>query len=344
MKVLVTGGAGYIGSHTCVSLIENGHEVIIADNFCNSDISVIEKIEIITGIKPSLYECDLCDKDAVHSIFETENNSKTGQIEAVIHFAGYKAVGESVSQPLKYYHNNILSTINLLDEMSMHEVKSFIFSSSATVYSTPQLDELLKQHPDGITEDFPLGTTNPYGRTKLMIEQILNDLYTSDNSWNIGILRYFNPIGAHESGLIGENPKGIPNNLLPYVAKVAIGELPVLNVFGNDYSTPDGTCIRDYVHVMDVAAGHIALLGNLYGLSVYNLGTGEGYSVLDVINTFEAVSGKIINFSIAERRAGDIPISYANVSKAKKELQWTATRDLYNMCKTAWLFLKNNQI
>lgn len=339
MKVLVTGGAGYIGSHTSAALLESGYDVVIADNFYNSSADVIDKIEKITGKRLSVYECDICNKSALKMIFEEER--KKAEIDCVIHFAGYKAVGESVSEPLKYYRNNIDSTLNLLNVMGEHNVKNLVFSSSAAVYSTDKLAELLKEHVGGITEDFPLGAANPYGMTKLMIENILRDVFESDKTWNIGILRYFNPIGAHSSGLLGENPKGIPNNLLPYIAKVAGGELPYLNVYGNDYDTHDGTCIRDYIHVMDLAEGHIAMLKNLDGLSVYNLGTGRGYSVLDIVRAFENACGRKIDIRIAERRAGDIPASYANAEKAKHELGWCAARELSVMCADAWRFQKN---
>lgn len=339
MKVLVAGGAGYIGSHTSVVLLENGYDVVIADNFCNSSPDIIDKIKRITEKRPKIYECDVCDHSALEVIFEEER--KTAKFDCVIHFAGYKAVGESVSEPLKYYQNNIDSTLNLLNVMNEYNVKNLVFSSSAAVYSTDKLADLLKENTGGITEDFPLGSTNPYGMTKLIIENILRDVFEADKTWNIGILRYFNPIGAHPSGLIGENPKGIPNNLLPYIAKVASGELPYLNVYGDDYDTPDGTCIRDYIHVMDLAEGHIAMLNNLNGLSVYNLGTGRGYSVLDMVKTFEKVNNIEVPYKISKRRNGDIAVSFANSEKAKIELKWSAHKDITSMCGDAWNFMNN---
>ena len=339
MKVLVTGGAGYIGSHTSVRLLENLYEVIIADNFYNSSPEVIDKIEIITGKRPKLYECDIRSRDELRTVFKKE--AQTGEIDFVIHFAGYKAVGESVEKPLMYYDNNVLQTVALLEVMAERSVKNLVFSSSAAVYSTSALEDLLKKHPSGISEDFPLGAANPYGRTKLIIENILRDVFYADKSWNIGILRYFNPIGAHPSGLIGENPRGVPNNLLPYIARVASGELARLNVYGGDYDTPDGTCIRDYIHIMDLAEGHIAMLSHLDGLSVYNLGTGRGYSVLDIVKIFEKANGIKVPYKISERREGDIPISFANSKKAERQLNWLAQRDIAAMCKDAWKFKKN---
>ena len=323
MKILLTGGAGYIGSHTAVELINAGHSVVIVDNLCNSSEEVIKRIEKITGVKDvSFYKKDL--REDISDIFS--NND----FDACIHFAGLKAVGESVSFPLRYYDNNLISTINLLKELKAHNCKKIIFSSSATVYGTPA------EIP--ITENCPKGTcTNPYGWTKSMIEQILTDLYSSDSSWNVVILRYFNPVGAHSSGLIGENPKGIPNNLMPYITQVASGRLEKLHVFGNDYDTPDGTGIRDYIHVVDLAKGHVAALNALNkGLSVYNLGTGRGYSVLEMVKTFEKVNNLKIPFVIEGRRPGDIGICYSDPSKAMRELNWKAEYGLEEMCRDSW--------
>ncbi len=326
MSVLVTGGTGYIGSHTCVDFIEKGQEVVILDNLCNSKIEVLDYIEKITGIRPKFYQCDILDKEGMKKIFD-END-----IDTVIHFAGLKAVGESVEKPIEYYHNNITGTLNLIDEMRAHNCFKLVFSSSATVYGKP------KSVP--IKEDFPLSTTNPYGTTKLYIEQILKDLCVADKRFSVVLLRYFNPIGAHESGLIGDNPNGIPNNLMPYVTRVAKGILPHLNVFGNDYETADGTGVRDYIHVLDLAAGHYAALKALSdpGVSIYNLGTGNGVSVLDIINTFERVTGVKIPYQIAPRRPGDIAECFADASKAEFELGWKATRGLDDMCASAWNF------
>ena len=326
MSVLVTGGTGYIGSHTCVDFIEKGQEVVIMDNLCNSKIEVLDYIEKITGIRPKFYECDLLDKEGMKKIFD-EN-----PIDTVIHFAGLKAVGESVAKPIEYYKNNITGTLNLIEEMRDHNCFRLVFSSSATVYGKP------KSVP--IKEDFPLSTTNPYGTTKLYIEQILKDLCVADNRFSVVLLRYFNPIGAHASGLIGDNPNGIPNNLMPYVTRVAKGVLPHLNVFGNDYETADGTGVRDFIHVLDLAAGHYAALKALEtpGVSIYNLGTGNGISVLDIINTFERVTGIKIPYQIAPRRPGDIAECYADASKAEFELGWKATRGLDEMCASAWNF------
>ena len=326
MSILVTGGTGYIGSHTCVDFIEKGKEVIIMDNLCNSKIEVLDYIEKITNVRPKFYECDLLDKEGMKKIFD-END-----IDTVIHFAGLKAVGESVAKPIEYYKNNITGTLNLIEEMRDHNCFNLVFSSSATVYGKP------KSVP--IKEDFPLSTTNPYGTTKLYIEQILKDLCVADNRFSVVLLRYFNPIGAHSSGLIGDNPNGIPNNLMPYVTRVAKGVLPHLNVFGNDYETADGTGVRDYIHVLDLAAGHYAALKALAtpGVSIYNLGTGNGISVLDIINTFERVTGIKIPYQIADRRPGDIAECYADASKAEEELGWKATRGLDEMCASAWNF------
>lgn len=329
MKILVTGGAGYIASHTNVVLLNSGYDVVAVDNFSNSNIESVKNVEKITGKTITFYEGDVCDKDILRKIF-TEN-----AIDAVIHFAGLKAVGESCAMPIKYYQNNLISTLSLLEVMKEFNVKKFVFSSSATVYGTPE------RLP--IDEECSLSTTNPYGSTKLMIEEILRYVYASDNSWHIVLLRYFNPVGAHESGLIGEDPKGIPNNLMPYVAKVAHGELPYLNVFGNDYDTPDGTGVRDYIHVMDLAEGHLAALEYIdnYGVEPINLGTGVGYSVLDMVKAFEKASGKPIPYKIAPRRPGDIATCYALPDKAKKEIKWSAKRNLDDMCRDLWNFQKN---
>lgn len=326
MKVLVTGGAGYIASHTNVALLNAGYEVVAVDNFSNSNIDAVRNVEKITGKTITFYEGDVCDPEMLERIF-TEND-----ICAVIHFAGLKAVGESCQKPLLYYHNNLMSTITLLETMVKHNVKRFVFSSSATVYGTPE------RLP--IDEECSLSTTNPYGSTKLMIEDILRDVYKADQSWHILLLRYFNPVGAHESGLIGEDPKGIPNNLMPYVAKVAHGELPCLSVFGNDYDTPDGTGVRDYIHVMDLAEGHLAALEYIdnYGVEAVNLGTGVGYSVLDMVKAFERASGRPVPYKIAPRRAGDIATCYASPEKARKELKWEAKRNLDDMCRDLWRF------
>ena len=329
--ILVTGGAGFIGSHTCVELLNAGYEVVIADNFCNSKPEAVKRIEKITRKSVKLYEADLLDRCAVEKIFD-EN-----KIDAVIHFAGLKAVGESVSIPLTYYHNNITGTLILCEVMAKHNVKKIVFSSSATVYGSP------KTVP--IKEDFPLSTTNPYGSTKLMIENILKDLYVSDSEWSIALLRYFNPIGAHESGLLGEDPNGIPNNLVPYIAQVALGKLECLSVFGNDYPTHDGTGVRDYIHVVDLSQGHIKALEkimNTKGVEAYNLGTGTGYSVLDVVNAYSKASGVDVKYKIAKRRPGDIAECYADPTKSKNELGWSAKLDLNKMCEDSWNFTKKN--
>lgn len=331
MKILVTGGCGFIGSHTCVELLDNNYEVVIIDNLSNSKEDVVNKIEKITNKKLKFYKGDVRDKALLEKIFDDEN------IDAVIHFAGYKAVGESVSKPLMYYHNNLLSTINLCEVMKEKNCKKLVFSSSATVYGKP------KSLP--IREDFPLSTTNPYGTTKLMIEQILKDLYISDNDWSIAVLRYFNPIGAHESGLIGENPNDIPNNLMPYIVKVATKELPILNVFGNDYDTHDGTGVRDYIHVVDLAKGHIKAIEKIdkdKGIDYYNLGTGTGYSVLDLVNTFQKVNNIEVKYQIVDRRPGDIDACYADPTYAKEHLNWQAEKNIEDMCRDAYNFVKNN--
>ena len=326
MKVLVTGGAGYIATHTDVCLLNAGYEVVAVDNFSNSSYESIESVEKITGKKVIFYEGDVADKAVLEKIFSEH------KIDAVIHFAGLKAVGESCAKPLLYYRNNLDSTLTLLETMVKYDVKRFVFSSSATVYGTPERLPL--------DEECRLSTTNPYGSTKLMIENILRDVYAADNSFHILLLRYFNPVGAHESGLIGEDPKGIPNNLMPYVAKVAHGELPYLNVFGNDYPTPDGTGVRDYIHVMDLAEGHLAALEHIdnYGVEAINLGTGVGYSVLDMVKAFEKASGRPVPYKIAPRRAGDIASCYASPEKAAKELNWRAKRNLEDMCRDLWNF------
>lgn len=331
MKVLVTGGAGYIATHTDVVLLEKGYEVVAVDNFSNSSYQAIENVEKITRKKVKFYEGDVCDKALLDKIF-SEN-----KIDAVIHFAGLKAVGESVAKPILYYENNIMSTLALLEIMTKYNVKKLVFSSSATVYGTPERLPL--------DEECRLSTTNPYGATKLVIEDLLRYVYTSDNSWHILLLRYFNPVGAHESGLIGEDPAGIPNNLMPYVAKVAAGELPFLKVYGNDYDTLDGTGVRDYIHVMDLAEGHIAALENIekYGVDAINLGTGVGYSVLDMVKAFEKASGRPVKYEIRERRPGDIATCYASPDKAKKELNWEAKRNLEDMCQDLWNFQRNKK-
>ena len=327
--ILVTGGLGYIGSHTVVELLDNNYDVVIIDNLSNSKIEVLDKLKKITGKDIKFYQNDVCDKEALRKIFN-ENN-----IDGVIHFAGFKAVGESVAKPLMYYRNNIDSTLTLLEVMAEYSCYNIIFSSSATVYGNP------KSLP--IYEDFPLSTTNPYGTTKLFIEYILNDLYVSDNNWNITILRYFNPIGAHKSGLIGEDPNGIPNNLMPYIVKVATGELPILSIFGDDYNTSDGTGVRDYIHVVDLARGHVLALNNKEkGVKIYNLGTGKGTSVLELVNAFEKVNNITINKKIAPRRPGDIDSCYAACDKAFKELGFKAEKTVDEMCRDSYNFVKNN--
>ncbi len=335
MKVLVTGGAGYIGSHTCVSLLESGYEVVIVDNLVNSKQEAVRRVEEIAGKKVAFYEKDVCDKQAMEEIFNKEN------IGAVIHFAGLKAVGESVRLPLRYYQNNLTSTLVLLEVMKEHGVHNLVFSSSATVYGDPATVP--------ITEEFPLSTTNPYGSTKLMIEMILKDIAKADPEFNPILLRYFNPIGAHESGRIGEDPNGIPNNLVPYITQVAIGKLEKLRVFGDDYPTPDGTGVRDYIHVVDLAEGHVAAL-KLFGedgkancgLRIYNLGTGKGYSVLDMVKAFGKAVGRPIPYEIVARRPGDIPACYADCTKAKKELYWEAKKTLDDMCADSWRWQSQN--
>jgi UDP-glucose 4-epimerase len=331
MHILVTGGAGYIGSHTCVELLNSGHEITVIDNLSNSKPEALNRVQKITGKPVTLLKVDLLDFPALNQVFSTS------KFAAVIHFAGLKAVGESVKQPLRYFENNVTGTINLLKAMSAHNVKNLVFSSSATVYGQP------KTVP--ITEDFPLSVASPYGRTKLMIEQILADLHTSNPTWNIAILRYFNPIGAHPSGLIGEDPQGIPNNLLPYIAQVAVGKLEHLQVFGNDYPTPDGTGIRDYIHVVDLAVGHVKAIDKLTtnpGLVIYNLGTGKGVSVLEIISAFGAASGRPIPYQFAPRRSGDVAQCFADSSKAQRELNWTAQKTLADMCADTWRWQSQN--
>lgn len=332
MRILVTGGAGYIGSHTAVELLNNGHEVVVADNLCNSSEQALNRVKEITGKDLTFYNVDMRDKDALQALFDRED------IDAVIHFAGLKAVGESVSKPVEYYQNNIGGTLNLVEAMRDHGVKNIIFSSSATVYGDPA------QIP--IAENCPKGTcTNPYGWSKWMLEQVLSDLHTADPEWNVVLLRYFNPIGAHESGRIGEDPKGIPNNLLPYVAQVAVGRLKEVGVFGDDYPTPDGTGVRDYIHVVDLARGHVDALKKIRenaGVFICNLGTGKGSSVLDVIHAFEKACGKPIPYRIKPRRAGDIAECYADSSLAEKELGWKAQYDLDDMCASSWKWQSMN--
>ena len=331
MKILVTGGIGYIGSHTCVELLNQGYEVVVFDNLFNAKREVVDKIKEITGKDIIFYEADMTDKESMRPIFEEHT------FDAVIHFAGLKAVGESVQKPLWYYHNNISGTLNLCELMNEYNCKRMIFSSSATVYGSP------KTVP--ITEDFPLSTTNPYGSTKLMLERILSDFCVPDPDWSVVLLRYFNPIGAHESGLIGECPNGIPNNLMPYIMQVAIGQLPCLGVFGNDYDTPDGTGVRDYIHVVDLAKGHVNAVEKVVsttGVNIYNLGTGVGYSVLDIVKNFEEATGVEIPYVIKPRRAGDIATCYADATKAKEELGWTAQYGIKEMCADSWRWQKNN--
>ena len=345
MRILVTGGAGYIGSHTCLELLLAGHEVVVVDNLGNSKEESLARVQQLAGKALEFHKLDLLDRQALTEVF-----AEGSPIDAVIHFAGLKAVGESVAMPLRYYHNNVTGTLVLCDVMGEHGVKNIVFSSSATVYGNPQ------RVP--ITEDFPLNPTNPYGRSKLMIEKILRDLHHADNSWNICSLRYFNPVGAHPSGRIGEDPSGIPNNLFPYIAQVAIGRLPELHVFGNDYPTPDGTGVRDYIHVCDLAVGHINAIERLVphsavvaratmaksapGFQVYNLGAGRGYSVLEVVASFEKACGKAIPYKIVDRRPGDVAICYTDPAKAEAELGWSAARGMDQMCADAWSWQSNN--
>jgi len=331
MAILVTGGAGYIGSHTVVELLQNGYEVVVVDNLSNSKPEALKRVKEITGKDFKFYKVDLLDRDGLEQIF------KENKLEAVIHFAGLKAVGESVSIPLKYYYNNITGTLILCELMQKYGVKKIVFSSSATVYGM--------KNKSPLTEDMPLSTTNPYGSTKLMIEQILRDVYVSDNSWSIALLRYFNPIGAHESGRIGEDPNGIPNNLMPYITQVAVGKREKLSIFGNDYDTHDGTGVRDYIHVVDLAKGHLKALEKVMkteGVEAYNLGTGVGYSVLDVVKNFEKATGQHIPYVIVGRRPGDVAECYADPSKAERELGWKAEKTLEDMCRDSWNWQKNN--
>ncbi len=332
MTILVTGGAGYIGSHTVIELLENNYEVVIVDNLSNASEKVLDRLKKITGKDIPFVKADILDRDALNEVFDNH------KIDAVIHFAGLKAVGESVAKPWEYYNNNIAGTLVLLDVMKQHGVKNIIFSSSATVYGDPAFIP--------ITEECPKGTcTNPYGWTKSMLEQVLSDIQKADNSWNVILLRYFNPIGAHKSGLIGENPNGIPNNLMPYVTQVAVGKLKELGVFGDDYDTPDGTGVRDYIHVLDLASGHVAALNKIKencGLKIYNLGTGNGYSVLDIVKNFEEATGVKIPYSIKPRRPGDIATCYASADLAKKELGWEAKYGIKEMCEDSWRWQSQN--
>ena len=332
MAILVTGGAGYIGSHTCLELLKAGYEVVVVDNLCDSSEEAVKRVEKISGKPVKFYQADILDREALEKIFESET------IDSVIHFAGLKAVGESVAKPLEYYYNNITGTLVLCDVMRKHGVKNIVFSSSATVYGDPAFVP--------ITEECPKGTiTNPYGQTKSMLEQILTDFHVADPEWNVVLLRYFNPIGAHESGMIGEDPKGIPNNLVPYIAQVAVGKLPCLGVFGNDYPTHDGTGVRDYIHVVDLAVGHVKALKKIEekaGVCIYNLGTGKGYSVLDVVKAYEKACGKEIKYEIKPRRPGDIATCYADATKAKEELGWVAERGIEEMCADSWRWQSMN--
>lgn len=331
MKILVTGGAGYIGSHTCLELLNENYEVVVVDNLANSKEEALERVQDITGKGLTFYKADLLDKEKLDHIFATH------EIDAVIHFAGYKAVGESVQIPLSYYHNNITGTLCLCDVMKKYGVKNLVFSSSCTVYGEPETVP--------IKEDFPLSATNPYGRTKLFIEEILRDLHVADDSWNIALLRYFNPVGAHQSGRIGEDPNDIPNNLMPYISQVAVGKLDKLSIFGDDYPTKDGTGVRDYIHVVDLSIGHLKALEILEkqpGLVAYNLGTGEGYSVLEVVHAFEEATGQKVPYQITDRRPGDIAASYADPQKAQKELGWEAKHNIVDMCRDAWKWQSQN--
>ncbi len=331
MSILVTGGAGYIGSHTVVKLLEADEDVVVVDNFSNSKAEVFTRIKKITGKEVGLYEGDILDRALLDRIFSEK------QIESVVHFAGMKAVGESVENPLKYYRNNVSGTVSLLQAMEEHGVRTIVFSSSATVYG--------EGNKSPLTEQMPLSTTNPYGATKRIIEEILVDLHKADSAWRVSVLRYFNPIGAHESGLIGENPKGIPNNLMPYITQVAAGKRCKLTVFGNDYDTHDGTGVRDYIHVMDLAQGHLRALEKLKrqeGLSVYNLGTGKGFSVLEVVGAFEKSTGEKIPYEIEERRSGDVAVCFADPSRAERELSWKAERSIEDMCRDSWRWQRGN--
>lgn len=331
MSILVTGGAGYIGSHTVVELLKLGKEVVIVDNLSNSSILVLDRIETITGKRPTFYELDVADKEALRQVFENEN------IEAAIHFAGYKAVGESVAKPIMYYENNIMSTLALVEVMAEFSVKKIVFSSSATVYGL--------NNPSPLVETMPTSATNPYGYTKVMLEQILRDVEVADKEWSIALLRYFNPIGAHESGLIGEDPAGIPNNLMPFIAQVAVGKREELSVFGNDYDTIDGTGVRDYIHVIDLALGHIKALEKISttaGVHTYNLGSGQGTSVLELVQAFEKVNGVPVPYKIVDRRPGDVATCYANADKAWKELNWKTEKTIEDMCRDTWNWQSKN--
>lgn len=332
MAILVTGGAGYIGSHTCIELLKAGYDVVVVDNLYNSSEKAIKRVEEISGKNVTFYKADILDREKLNEIFDKES------IDSVIHFAGLKAVGESVAKPLEYYHNNMTGTFILCEVMRDHNVKNIIFSSSATVYGDPAFIP--------ITEECPKGKiTNPYGQTKGMLEQVLTDLHVADSEWNVVLLRYFNPIGAHKSGLIGEDPKGIPNNLVPYIAQVAVGKLECLGVFGDDYDTPDGTGVRDYIHVVDLAVGHVKALKKIEekaGVNIYNLGTGNGYSVLQVVKAYEKACGKPIKYQIKPRRAGDIATCYSDAAKAKEELGWVAERGIEEMCEDSWRWQSNN--
>ncbi|HFI0613091.1 TPA: UDP-glucose 4-epimerase GalE [Streptococcus suis] len=331
MSILVTGGAGYIGSHTVVELLKLGKEVVIVDNLSNSSILVLDRIETITGKRPTFYELDVADKEALRQVFENEN------IEAAIHFAGYKAVGESVAKPIMYYENNIMSALALVEVMAEFGVKKIVFSSSATVYGL--------NNPSPLVETMPTSATNPYGYTKVMLEQILRDVEVADKGWSIALLRYFNPIGAHESGLIGEDPAGIPNNLMPFIAQVAVGKRPELSVFGNDYDTVDGTGVRDYIHVIDLALGHIKALEKISttaGVHTYNLGSGQGTSVLELVQAFEKVNGVPVPYKIVDRRPGDVATCYANADKALAELNWKTEKTIEDMCRDTWNWQSKN--
>lgn len=331
MSILVTGGAGYIGSHTVVELLKLGKEVVIVDNLSNSSILVLDRIETITGKRPTFYELDVADKEALREVFEKEN------IEAAIHFAGYKAVGESVAKPVMYYENNIMSTLALVEVMAEFGVKKIVFSSSATVYGL--------NNPSPLVETMPTSATNPYGCTKVMLEQILRDVEVADKEWSVALLRYFNPIGAHESGLIGEDPAGIPNNLMPFVAQVAVGKRPELSVFGSDYDTVDGTGVRDYIHVIDLALGHIKALekiSTIAGVHTYNLGSGQGTSVLELVQAFEKVNGVPVPYKIVDRRPGDVATCYANADKALAELNWKTEKTIEDMCRDTWNWQSKN--
>ncbi|HEP1838262.1 TPA: UDP-glucose 4-epimerase GalE [Streptococcus suis] len=331
MSILVTGGAGYIGSHTVVELLKLGKEVVIVDNLSNSSILVLDRIETITGKRPTFYELDVADKEELRQVFENEN------IEAAIHFAGYKAVGESVAKPIMYYENNIMSTLALVEVMAEFGVKKIVFSSSATVYGL--------NNPSPLVETMPTSATNPYGYTKVMLEQILRDVEVADKGWSIALLRYFNPIGAHESGLIGEDPAGIPNNLMPFIAQVAVGKRPELSVFGNDYDTVDGTGVRDYIHVIDLALGHIKALEKISttaGVHTYNLGSGQGTSVLELVQAFEKVNGVPVPYKIVDRRPGDVATCYANADKALAELNWKTEKTIEDMCRDTWNWQSKN--